>query len=149
MCYGYVEDENGQLAYGNVAEISYTDRDGNKRQTTGDVVTLNRMALSGGLRMDGAMIRISPEDIGAMVGSTESLMGWYRRNQFRVTVAIRSMNDVLLVPRSAVTERDGGTYVKVRLENGEIQYRSFIAGGSDAANYWVVEGLTEGMELCL
>lgn len=151
MGYVYVEDANGQLTYGNVAQVAYTDWEGNKNEITGDVVSLNRMSLSGGLVSDPniALIRISPEDIGAIAGSREGYNGFWSRSTFQVKATVRSMDNVLLVPRTAVTERLGRTYVKVRLESGEIQYRSFIAGGSDANNYWVVEGLTEGMELCL
>ena len=149
--YVYVEDPNGQLTYGNVTTVSYTDLDGNKNEITADVVSLNRMSLSGGLVSDPniALIRIPPENIGAIAGSRESWNGFYSRSSFQVKATIRKMDNVLLVPRSAVTERLGRTYVKVRLESGEIQYRSFIAGGSDINNYWVVEGLTEGMEICL
>ena len=59
------------------------------------------------------------------------------------------MEDVLLVPKEAVTVIGKNCYVKVKLETGEIQYRSFLAGGADGDNYWAMEGLTEGMELCL
>lgn len=149
MCYVSVEDPNGQLTYGNVVQVSYTDWQDNRNEISGDVVTLNRMSLNIGLVSDVALIRISPEDIGKIAGSRESWSGAWSRSSFRVTASIRSMDNVLLVPRSAVVERNGRTYVKVRLENGEIQYRSFIAGGYDASNYWVVEGLTEGMEICL
>ena len=62
---------------------------------------------------------------------------------------IRAMQGVLLVPKKAVKEKNGCTYVKVKKENGEVYYQSFIAGGSDLSNYWVVEGLSEGMEICL
>lgn len=149
MCYVVVEDPNGQLTYGNVAQVSYTDWQGNQSQITGNVVTLNKMSVSGSLISNEALIRIAPEDIGKVAGSRESWSGYWSRSSFRVTTSIRNMDNVLLVPRGAVTESGGRTYVKVRLESGEIQYRSFIAGGYDASNYWVVEGLTEGMELCL
>lgn len=149
--YVYVEDPNGQLTYGNVATVTFTDLDGNKNEITADVVSLNRMSLSSWLLSDPdiALLRISPEDIGAIAGSRESWNGYWSRSSFQVKATVRSMENVLLVPRSAVTERLGRTYVKVRLESGEIQYRSFIAGGSDTTNYWVIEGLTEGMEICL
>lgn len=149
MCYVAVEDSNGQLTYGNVAQVSYTDWEGNQNQITGDVVTLNQMSLSAGLVTGIALIRIPPEDVGKVAGSRESWSGLWSRTPFRVTATVRSMDNVLLVPRGAVTESGGRTYVKVRLQSGEIQYRSFIAGGYDVSNYWVVEGLTEGMELCL
>lgn len=149
MCYVYVEDSDGQLAYGNTVQVGYTDWQGKDAVVIGDVVSLNRMSLSESLAEDNiALIRLSPEDLGEIVGHVEPYDGFLRYNIFRVTASIRSMDDVLLVPKSAVMERLGRTYVKVRLESGEIQYRSFIAGGSDINNYWVVEGLTEGMEIC-
>ena len=58
------------------------------------------------------------------------------------------MNQVLLVPRAAVWEVGNQKYVLVAGEEGVVA-RSFIAGGYDASHYWVVDGLTEGMELCL
>ena len=149
VSYVFVEDPNSQLTYGNVAQIGYSDREGNQYQITGDVVTLNKRTLSARLVADGALIKIDPKDIGGIAGSVENMNGLWTRSSFRVTVQTRTMDNVLVVPRSAVTESGGRTYVKVRLESGEIQYRSFIAGGYDATNYWVVEGLTEGMELCL
>lgn len=147
--YVIVEDDSGRLSYGNEVSIAYNDREGNSRTTAGEVVTMNRMSLSSSLVYDVALIKIPPEDLGNMAGSSMSYEGWWSRRSFQVTATIRSMDHVLLVPRSAVTESAGRTYVKVRLESGEIQYRSFIAGGYDASNYWVVEGLTEGMEVCL
>lgn len=56
---------------------------------------------------------------------------------------------MLVVPRRAVREINGHPYVNVVEADGSIVRRSFIAGGFDKNNYWVAEGLTEGMELCL
>lgn len=147
--YVIVDDPSKQLAYGNKAQISFTDREGNARTATGEVVTANRMSLSSQLVTNYALIRIPIEDLGNMAGSFLNANGWWNQRGFQVSVTIRCMDNVLLVPRGAVVESGGRTYVKIRLDSGEIQYRSFIAGGSDASNYWVVEGLTEGMELCL
>lgn len=147
--YLVVQDENGQLTYGNQANIVYSGFAGQKESITGTVVTLNQMAVSKTLAGTDALIMIDPEDIGALLGTFQKMDGWWTRKSFNLTVAIRSMDNVLVVPRRAVKEVSGSTYVKVRLENGEYQYRSFIAGGADTENYWVVEGLTEGMEICL
>ena len=150
-CYVSVEDPNGQLGYGNTVSMTYEDRwNGTKGEITGEVVSLNKMCISRNLSSEDALIRVAPEDISKIAGNWgEVFSGYWSRGYTQVTATIRNMDNVLLVPRSAVTENNGRTYVKVRLESGEIQYRSFIAGGYDASNYWVVEGLTEGMELCL
>lgn len=150
-CYVSVQDPNGQLGFGNTVSMTYEDRwNGTKGEITGKVVSLNKMCISRNLFSEDALIRVAPEDISKIAGTWgEVFSGYWSRGYTQVTATIRSMDNVLLVPRSAVTENNGRTYVKVRLESGEIQYRSFIAGGYDASNYWVVEGLTEGMELCL
>lgn len=149
-CIVSVEDKNGQLGYGNVVTMTYQGWSGDQGEITGKVVSLNKMCVSRSLDSEDALIQIAPEDISKLSSSWgEVFEGYWSRGYTRVTATIRNMDNVLLVPRSAVTESNGRTYVKVRLESGEIQYRSFIAGGYNASNYWVVEGLTEGMELCL
>lgn len=147
--YVIVEDQNCQLAFGNQATITYKGQDGQEKTGHGEVVTQNKMAVSAALPSDYALIQISPEDIGDMAGSSEGNDGWWNRSRFKVAVRIRAMQGVLLVPKKAVKEKNGCTYVKVKKENGEVYYQSFIAGGSDLSNYWVVEGLSEGMEICL
>ncbi len=159
LSYLFVEDDNGQLTYGNKASISYKDKENKECQASGTVVTLNQTAVSSNVvprvstgwnsTATGALIMVSPEDIGDMAGSTKTDDGWWNRTSYKVKVTIRSMENVLVIPKNAVTMVAGRTYVKVKAQNGEIQYRSFIAGGSDGSNYWVAEGLTEGMELCL
>lgn len=147
--YVIVEDQNSQLAFGNQATITYKGQDGQEKTGHGEVVTQNKMAVSAALPSDYALIQVSPEDIGDMAGSSEGNEGWWNRSRFKVAVKIRTMQGVLLVPKKAVKEKNGCTYVKVKKENGEVYYQSFIAGGSDLSNYWVVEGLSEGMEICL
>lgn len=147
--YIIVEDQNGQLAFGNQATITYKGHEGQDKTGHGEVVTQNKMAVSATIPSDYALIQVSPEDIGEMAGSSQEFDGWWNRSRFKVTVQIRSMRGVLLVPKKAVKEKNGCTYVKVKNQDGKAFYQSFIAGGSDLSNYWVVEGLSEGMEICL
>ncbi|MDE5590984.1 MAG: hypothetical protein K2J60_17900 [Acetatifactor sp.] len=148
--YIMVEDPNGLLTYGNVADIEYNGADGSKRKTTGLVVTLNQACVSAELFGDGyALIRVSGEDAGDMSGSVFGSDGRWSLSRFDVTVATRKMENVLLVPKKAVTSYGGVTYVKLKQKDGSVLYRSFLAGGSDDKNYWVIEGLTEGMEVCI
>lgn len=147
--YIIIEDTNHQLSYGNEAVITYTGEDGQEKTAHGEVVTLNSMAVSPEFETEVALLQVSPEDIGGMAGSSQGYEGWWNRSRFKISITIRSMQDVLLVPKKAVKEKNGCTYVKVKREDGGIVYQSFIAGGSDVSNYWVAEGLTEGMEICL
>lgn len=148
--YVVVEDENGMLTFGNQAEITYRGEDGVQRSSQGTVVTLNKASVSQELFGEGyALIRVSADDAGEMAGSISGEDGWWSRNLFSVRVTVRKMENVLLVPRKAVVIMGGTTYVRLKQKDGSVLYQSFVAGGSDNENYWVAEGLTEGMEVCI
>ncbi|MGN0400674.1 MAG: hypothetical protein ACI4HQ_00255, partial [Acetatifactor sp.] len=149
--YILVEDKNNLLTYGNVAEIGYTDIEDKPVTIHGDVVSLNQYSVSSDLLGDDgfALIKISPEDISSVAGSTLGSNGRWNRSHFNVKVATRNMKNVILVPKQAVEIRGNVTYVRVKQADGEVVYQSFVAGGSDNTNYWVAEGLTEGMEVCI
>lgn len=150
QCYIVVNDQDGQLSYGNEAVITYVGEGSIKKEIKGTVVSVNKTALSKQLQTGFALIRISEEDIGniAKYGSAVGSGGW-NRSRFGVTVPIREVNHVVLVPKKAVTVYKKNTFVKVKKPDGSFTYVSFISGGSDQENYWVVEGLDEGMEVCL
>ncbi|MBQ8597872.1 MAG: hypothetical protein IJ409_08790 [Lachnospiraceae bacterium] len=150
LCYVIVEDQEGQLSYGNEATITYVGEGSIKKNITGTVVSVNKSALSKQLQTGFALILISEEDIGeiARYGSTVGSGGW-NRNRFAVTAEIRGVDNVLLVPKRAVTVYNQNTFVTVKKADGSYTYVSFISGGSDQENYWVVQGLDEGMEVCL
>lgn len=75
--------------------------------------------------------------------------GYFQMAQYDLEGTQRSMNNVVTVPKSAVTTVGGQTYVRVMEKNGEIVNRSFIAGGFNTDCYWVLEGLEEGTTICL
>ena len=147
-CYVVIEDKSGQLTCGNIATIGYKDQNDQSITTTGEVVTVTSWALSEDLAMDYALIRVSSEDLEKMAGANNGFEGWWRRMSFSVKANAREVKDVVLVPKRAVTTVDGITYVTVE-ENGKQELKSFIAGGSDSTNYWVIEGLSEGTKICL
>ena len=150
QCYVIVEDQEGQLSYGNEATITYVGEGSIKKDIKGTVVSVNKTALSRQLQTGFAMILISQEDIGniARYGSAIGSGGW-NRNRFGVTAPIRGVENVVLIPKQAVTVYKQNTFVKVKQPDGSYTYVSFISGGADKENYWVVEGLDEGMEVCL
>ena len=144
-----IDDENGILTYGNEVTVEYDVGGGQTYSTEGKVVSLNSMSLSKSLVSDTALVAISSEIVGETAGSSQDDSGWWSRVWYNVSADTRVMDNVLLIPKRAVIEKNGVTYVRVLQENGEVRLQSFIAGGSDGANYWVAEGLTEGMEICL
>jgi len=150
-CYIVVEDEQGRLSYGNKATVTFKGDDGKSLEAEGMVVTVNSTALSKPLQSGYALISLSKEDILQMaeLGSSQASGGRWNRSRFNVSASIRSVDNVLLVPKTAVMEKNGDTFVKVNTDEGIGNYVSFVAGGSDNNNFWVAYGLEEGMEICL
>lgn len=147
-CYMSVEDPNQTLQYGNTVTVNYTDEMQQNQTVEAMVGSMSRAGVSASLRSDDAMIILpseSVEDIlkGVFVGE------WWIPRRYRVDARIRVMKDVLLVPRGAVYDIGGKTYVYVKQENGEVKAQGFVSGGFNESYYLVVEGLSEGMEVCL
>lgn len=159
--YVYVQDENGVLTYGNEVTIHYEDENGKDGTIQGEIVTLNSVSLSKtltsenriylgwGMYTTGALAMVSPEDVGKLAAGMSNGRGGWNRGYYKVEATLRSMDGVVLVPRKAVKDHSGVPYVMVKQPDGTVKYQSFLAGGSDNSNYWVVDGLTEGMELCI
>lgn len=148
-CYVILENTNNVLACGNQVKVTYHNREEQEKETTGIVANVGAQTLSSALQSAYAYILLPSELIGDMSVGTEGWGGWWNRARFTVTASLREMENVLVVPRRAVKETNGSLYVNVVEADGSIVRRSFLAGGFDNSNYWVIEGLTEGMELCL
>ncbi len=148
-CYVIVENKGQLLNYGNKLTVTYESRNGGELSAEGVVATVSDSALSGALASDYALLRVPEEAVGEMAAAAENNSEWNFQIRFTVEGAARQMEDVLLVPKEAVTSQRGQTYVTVIDENGQKKAVSFVAGGSDAQYCWAAEGLTEGMVLCL
>lgn len=148
-CYVIVENKGQILNYGNELTVTYEDRNGGQISVDGLVSNVSAHALSGGLASDYALLRVPEEAVAEMAAAAGDDSKWNFQMRFTVEGKARQMEDVILVPKSAVTSQRGQTYVTVVDENGQKKAVSFVAGGSDARYYWVAEGLTEGMVLCL
>lgn len=147
-CYVIVEDKKGQLNYGNNVTVTYKDQNAISHSVEGKVVTINNMCLTTDLKNDYVGIALNPGEASAIISEGSSLggNGWYR-TWFSIETSLNAMDDVVLVPKSAVKSIKNSYYVKVMDDNG-VKYISFIPGGSDTMNYWVAEGLSEGMVIC-
>lgn len=60
---------------------------------------------------------------------------------------LKEMDNVILIPKSAVSVEEEQYYVTVLKEDGSLLKTEFIPGGSNLENYWVLDGLTEGMQI--
>ncbi len=148
-CYVILENDNQLLQYGNQVNVAYTDRDGEGKIVSGRVASLSEGGVSSGLQSRYSWISLPPEAVGGMAAAVPGENGWMSRTVFKVEGQIRRMDHVLVVPKEAVWASGGMTYVLVEEDDGSVTARSFIAGGYDATRYWVVDGLSEGMKLCL
>ena len=84
------------------------------------------------------------------VTGSNSDNGYWSRSRFGVEVTARHAKDVVLIPKKAVyTSSNNETFVIAKKPDGSTRLVRFVAGGSDAANYWAAYGdVTEGMEIC-
>jgi len=147
-CYMLVADPNQLLQYGNGVQITYTDEQQQEKTVECMVGSMSRLGVSSALRGDDAMIVLPPESVEDILMGMFSGEFWVRR-RYKVEAKIRVMKDVLLVPRNAVNDVGGKTYVYVKDENGGVKAQGFVAGGFNESYYYVVQGLSEGMEVCL
>lgn len=145
-----VRDEKKLLVLGNTVKISYTTQDFKTGEAEGTVVTANEMGMSPRLVTDNTYIQL-PKEVTDQLSSVAAVdpMGFLMRATYKVTAQSRKMDNVLVIPKSAVWSTEGNYYVYVREADGTVRPQSFIAGGYDTTSFWVLEGLEEGMNLCL
>ncbi len=148
-CYVVVENENQLLNYGDEVTISYTNNDGEKKTSDGMVATVANSGLSADLQSELSFILLPQESIADMSLINSNGDEWWNRYRYDIQADIRQMDNVLVVPKKAVVEISGRTYVNVMDEDGNITPCSIVAGGYDSSNYWIIEGLSEGMIVCL
>jgi len=145
---GYLIADSYQLDYGDELSVVYTDWDGNRCGVQGKVVNLRavpRRDVSVSQRM---LVALPEGEIRKIQSVKETAPGQYAEMEASVSGVVRVMENVVKVPREAVTTVEGQTYVNVLGEDGTVTPVGFLAGGGNADSYWVLEGLTEGMTIC-
>ncbi len=149
-CYLEVSNTQHVLNYGNEMFIQYWGDDGRVVSIPTTVLTTPTNVLSGELTSELAYLQL-PEAILERMEEMERLQtgNYYEQHNYEVVGSPRTISNVILIPKRAVFVEEGQTYVHVLDENGNVTARSFIAGGYDVENYWVLEGLEEGMTICL
>lgn len=74
----------------------------------------------------------------------EGMEDIYEGMSCTVDLVADRVDDVLIVPKRAITTEGGKSYVTVKLEDGSSEKREVILGFTDGSDYEVVEGLNEG-----
>ena len=139
-------NEGGYLNYGDVLRITYKDTEGKDRTAEGTVVTFG-MAMDGVLGSKDMLVAL-PEGRLEDVQTDELSFNGYAVNRIDANGSLVVMENVVIVPKAAVTVSEGCTYVNVLMEDGTVMPVGFLAGGMNRDSYWVIDGLTEGMKIC-
>lgn len=149
-CYIIVDDKGGMFSYGDEATVTFRAPNGEGFDAPGQIVSLNPYGLSKSMRTGYALVKVAQEDMKLMTGSgSDNSNGYWYRVRFSVEAVTKEMNNVILIPKSAVYKTGNDTYVITKAENGSTRLVRFVAGGADNANYWVAYGdITEGMSIC-
>ena len=143
-CYIMAENKNQQLSLGMEVEIFYKTAMNKDAQITGTVVSVSEMGISRELCSDYAFVQIPEEGVTELADGI--MNNWGR---FEIKADIREMKDVIVIPKTAVSEVNGTAFVHILNADGSVTTQSIVAGGYNNEYYWVAAGLTEGMELCL
>jgi len=143
-CYIMAENNGQQLTIGTDVTIRYTTSQNKAAEIIGEVVSMIEMGVSRPLSSDYAFVRIEEDDIADLTAGIINSWG-----ECEIEADIREMKNVIVIPKDAVTELNGTSYVNVVNADGSITTQSILTGGYNNENYWVAIGLTEGMELCL
>jgi len=149
-CYIIVDDKGGMFSYGDEATVTFKAPNGEGFDAPGTVVSLNPYGLSKSMRTGYALVKVSQEDMKLMTGGgSDNSNGYWYRVRFTVQAVTKEMNNVVLIPKTAVYKTGNDTYVITKAEDGSTRLVRFVAGGADNANYWVAYGnVTEGMSIC-
>lgn len=146
--YAYLPLNNdaGTLQYGQKIMLSYFDAELQSHPIVGRVANATLVSVSSFLASKTAKVVLEPEDLAALI---ESIYRGTNSMQVPMEAELQVMENVVLVPAEAVHNYSGKTYVYVKDENGVVKMQNFVSGGNNREYYWVLEGLTEGMEVCL
>ena len=146
---GYVllGDEGGYLNYNNPVKVSYTDSMGEQAVLEGVVANLSPRILSNGFQSGVALVRM-PGEVLQNLNITRHSYGSYSISSLSYVADVKVMDNVLLVPVGAVTVENSNYYVNALMDDGTVVRMSFLTGGKVHGNYWVIDGLTEGMKIC-
>lgn len=83
----------------------------------------------------------------AIYEGESSLEDRIRGESLKIGGNAREIQNVILVPKSAVSATENGYFVTVLTEDEKLVTTEFLPGGSNDEYYWVLKGLSEGMKV--
>lgn len=135
VVYAVTDSQADQFHYG--MKVIFDNTNG---LTPGTVVNGGSWALYGNLDTNNVIFRLDFEQDISELDRTGL-------NNLVLKGNLKEMKNVILIPKKAVTVEENEYFVTVLKEDGSLLKTEFIPGGSNVENYWVLEGLTEGMKI--
>ena len=114
--------------------------DGRNGLIPGKVVNGGSWALYGNLNPDMVIFKLTLEDDISQLDKS----GF---NNLKMDGNLKTVKNVVLVPKKAVEVQNKEYFVTLLKEDGTFLKTEFIPGGSNDEFYWVLNGLTEGMQV--
>ena len=133
--YVFTDSQSAQMSFGK--QVEFDSRQG---KMTGQVVNGGQLALYGNLDTGRTVFRLYPD-------GSESLVNLNNLTSVTMNAELKRVEHVVLVPVQAVTVENDSYYVTVRREDGSLVKTAFLPGGSNLNEYWVLEGLSAGMQI--
>ena len=118
-------------------EVSFDNRNG---LTPATVVNGGTWILYGNLEPEEAIFRLYFEQDVDELDKTGL-------NNLVLKGNLKTVENVIVIPKKAVEVENNEYFVTVLKKDGTLLKTEFIPGGSNVENYWVLEGLTEGMQI--
>ena len=135
VVYTVVTEQADQYHYG--MEVIFDNKNG---LTPASVVSGGSWLLYGNLELPDAVMRLEFEqDI--------SELDQVGLNNLTLKGNLKTVENVIVIPRAAVDVEEDEYFVTVLKEDGTLLKTEFIPGGSNVDSYWVLDGLTEGMQI--
>lgn len=133
----YVQTSNQaeQFAFGMTVNFRNMDE-----VVEGTVISGGSPALYGNLDTGKATFSVGFSD-------TTPSTNWRQADDLVMEGNLKTVENVVLIPKQAVTVEDDNYYVTVLKEDGNLLKTEFIPGGSNSDQYWVYEGLEEGTQI--
>ncbi len=125
-----------QFPYG--TEVLFSTREGD---VIGRVVNGGELGLYGNLNTKQAVFKLTFDK------QLQTLDHWNGVNNLIMRANLKIIENVIIIPKDAVTEQDGEYYVTVLREDGTLIQTEFIPGGSNGDSLWVLRGLDEGTQI--
>lgn len=111
-----------------------------EKEVQGKVISGGSTALYGNLDTGKATFAV---DFGGDVPANSRM----QNSSLVMEGNLKTVNNVITIPKQAVREDENNYYVTVLKEDGSLITTEFIPGGENTECFWVYEGLEEGMQI--